>query len=178
MPVSSVEELASILRQYPLLEPAQRDETLGALKNQFSDAKALARELVKRGWLTPFQVNQVFQGRAADLVLGPYVLLERLGEGGMGEVYKARNSKIGRTEALKLIRKERMARPDAVRRFQREIRAAAKLMHANVVLAYDADEVKGTHFFTMEFVDGIDLAKKVRQSGPLPVAQACDFVRT
>ena len=74
-------------------------------------------------------------------MLGPYVLLERLGEGGMGAVFKARHRNLGRVVALKVIRKDRLAQPEAVKRFQREIRAAAQLSHPNIVLAFDADEV-------------------------------------
>ncbi len=143
----------------------------------FRDPRTLAGELVRRGWLTPYQVNQLFQGRAAQLVLGPFLLLERLGEGGMGQVFKARHRKLGRLVALKVIRKERLSHPDAVRRFRREIQAAAQLSHPNIVLALDADEHEGTHFFAMEYVQGTDLAKHVKQVGPLPVAQAWEYVR-
>lgn len=177
MAISTVADLARILRQLPLLEPTQLDALAGPLAKQFSDPKLLARELARHGWLTPFQVNQIFQGRAANLVLGSYVLLDRLGEGGMGEVFKARNWKLGRVVALKLVRKERVSRPETIRRFHREIRAAAKLIHPNVVHAHDADEVNGTHFFTMDYVEGVDLAKHVRQSGPLPIPVACEYIR-
>ncbi len=127
--------------------------------------------------MTPFQVNQLFQGRANQLVLGSFLLLERLGEGGMGQVFKARHRKLARIVALKVIRKERLSHPDAVRRFRREIQAAAQLSHANIVLALDADEHDGTHFFAMEYVEGVDLAHYVKQYGPMPVARACDCVR-
>ena len=143
----------------------------------FPAPRALAGELIRRGWLTPYQVNQLLQGRGRDLLLGSYVLLERLGEGGMGQVFKARNWKLGRVVALKLIRKERLDNPDAVRRFQREIRAAAQLDHPNIVRAFDADEVDGTHLLVMEYVEGTDLAKLVKKDGPLPVDKACDYCR-
>jgi serine/threonine-protein kinase len=116
-------------------------------------------------------------GRNAELLLGSYVLLDRIGAGGMGQVYKARNWKMNRIAALKVIRKERLDKPETVQRFYREARAAAQLNHPNVVLAYDADEVNGTHYFAMEYVEGNDLAQLVKQKGPLPVEQACDYVR-
>jgi WD40 repeat protein/serine/threonine protein kinase len=153
-------------------EPLARD-----LACRCADARMLARELLARDWLTAYQVNQLFLGRAGQLVLGSYVLLQRLGEGGMGAVFKARHQKLGRLVALKLIRKERLSSPDMLKRFQREIRAAAQLTHPNVVRAYDADVVGGTYFFTMEYVEGIDLSKLVKQQGPLPVRQACDYIR-
>src|SRR5262249_14799821 len=107
---------------------------------------------------------------------GGYVLLERLGEGGMGQVFKARHQNLGRAVALKVIRSERLG-PDAVRRCQRELRAMARLSHSSIVHAYDAGEVGGVLFFTMEYVEGTDLQKLVRLAGPLPVARACGFMR-
>src|SRR5208337_1911316 len=107
------------------------------------------------------------QGQGSVLVLGQYRLLERLGEGGMGQVFKARHQTMGRIVALKIIRKDRLAQPDAVKRFQREIHAASQLTHANVVLAYDADQIGETHLFVMEYVEGTDLGKLVKERGPL-----------
>jgi serine/threonine-protein kinase len=164
MTVTRASELADEVRALHLLEPAQQEE-LAALAGRFGDPRGLARELLGRGWLTPYQINQVFNGRGGDLLLGSYVLLERLGEGGMGAVFKARNWKLGRLVALKLIRKERLESPEAVQRFRREIRVASKLDHPNIVHTHDADEVGGTHFLVMEFVEGIDLAKLVKQKG-------------
>jgi tRNA A-37 threonylcarbamoyl transferase component Bud32 len=176
MPIGSLADLVATLRKGRLLEPAQLRE-LPPLQTSSPDPQALARELVRRGWLTPYQVNALFQGRGHELLLGSYVLLDKLGEGGMGQVFKARNWKLGQVVALKLIRKERLTSADAVRRFHREIRAAAQLDHPNVVRAYDADEIGGTHLLVMEYAEGTDLARAVRGRGPLPVAEACEYVR-
>src|SRR5205807_2098577 len=62
-------------------------------------------------------------------------------------------------------------------RFRREIRAAAQLSHANIVHAFDADEIDGTHFIAMELLAGADLARLLKENGPLPVSQACEYVR-
>jgi formylglycine-generating enzyme required for sulfatase activity/serine/threonine protein kinase len=164
------------IRQHRLLEPAQLEE-LQNLQARFTEPKALAKELIQRGWLTVYQVNQIGKGHAADLRVGTYLVLERLGEGGMGAVFKARHDLMGRVAALKVIRKERLTHPDAVKRFHREIQAAAQLTHPNVVHAFDADQVDGTHFFIMEYIEGIDLHRLVKQQGPLPVEQACDYIR-
>ena len=142
-----------------------------------AESKALAQDLMRRGWLTPFQVNQLLQGRGPELLLGSYVLVDKLGEGGMGAVFKARNWKLGRTVALKVVRKDRLDNPTAVERFRREIRAAAQLSHANVVHAFDAGEDGGVFFFAMEIVAGADLTRVVKERGPRPVAQACDVIR-
>ena len=176
MSVDALTGFIDAVRDGRLLEPAQADE-LVRLQASFAEPRALAAELIRRAWLTPYQVNQLMRGRASELLLGSYVLMERLGEGGMGQVFKARNWKLGRVVALKLIRKERLDNPDAVRRFHREIRAAAQLEHPNIVRAFDADEVNGTHLLVMEYVQGTDLARLVRERGPLPVDQACECCR-
>ena len=126
--------------------------------------------------MTAYQVNQISQGKGGDLVLGSYVLLERLGEGGMGQVFKARHKSMGRIVALKLLKKERLSNPDAIKRFHREIQAAARLSHPNIVMAYDADDVGNNHFFVMEYVDGVDLSNLVKKKGPLSVPRACNYM--
>jgi serine/threonine protein kinase/formylglycine-generating enzyme required for sulfatase activity len=164
------------VRHNELLTPAQAQE-LSKLQAQFPDVRALVGELVRRGWLTPYQANQLLQGHGADLVLGPYRLLQRLGEGGMGQVFTARHVRMDRVVALKVIHKENLGSAKAVQRFTQEARAAARLSHPNIVVAHDADAVGDRHFLAMEHVEGTDLAKLVKQSGPLPVAQACEFAR-
>jgi serine/threonine-protein kinase len=146
------------------------------LLRRFPDPSSLAKELVGRGWLTPQQADQLLRGDA-PLLLGPYVILERLGEGGMGRVFKARHTTLGRLAALKVIRNDLLTRPDTVRRFRRETQAAARLTHPNVVLVYDASEQDGTHFLAMDYLEGRDLAQVVRERGPLSVLEACEFAR-
>jgi serine/threonine-protein kinase len=114
----------------------------------------------------------------ADLPVIPgYEILGRVGAGGMGQVYKARHVRLDRVVALKVIQPERLGSPDAVRRFYREARAAARLVHPNLVTVYDVDEAGGVHFLAMEYVDGVDLGRQVRERGPLPVARACEYAR-
>lgn len=177
MTIESPAALLDALRRSQVLEPEQLDELTPDTLSRFPDAKGLARDLMQRGWLTPYQVNQVFQGKGADLVLGQYLFLERLGEGGMGQVFKARHRKMHRIVAIKLLRKERLAHPDAIKRFHREVRAVGQLSHPHIVLAFDADEIQGTHFFAMEYVEGIDLARLIKERGPLPAAEAVEYVR-
>jgi eukaryotic-like serine/threonine-protein kinase len=165
MNAGSPTSLAVSLRELQLLSPAQLKELQQGIANRFPDPKDLARELVHRGWLTPYQVNQLMRGKGQDLVLGTYVLLELLGEGGMGQVFKARHRTLDRLCAVKMIRKERMAKADAVDRFLREAKAAARLSHPNIVTIFDADSANGTYYMAMEFVEGIDLAQLVEKQG-------------
>jgi eukaryotic-like serine/threonine-protein kinase len=137
----------------------------------------VAAALIQRGWLTPHQANQVARGRGAELLLGSYLVLEPLGRGGMGQVVKARHRYMNRQVALKLVRHDRRDSADTMQRFQREVRLLAELRHPHIVQAYDAGNVGDTWFLAMELLDGVDLERLVRQRGPLPVGQACDFIR-
>ena len=137
-------------------------------------ADQLARIMFQKGLLTKFQAQAVFQGKTRGLVVGNYVVLDKLGAGGMGQVYKAQHRKMKRIVALKMLPSQATQSPEAVKRFQREVEAAAKLSHPNVVTAHDADEANGLHFLVMEHVDGQDLAALVKDRGPLPLAQAVD----
>ena len=166
--------LALRLRDLQLLRPAQIAELRDGLGGHCDDAHALGRELLRRGWFTAFQVDELCRGRSP--VLGPYLLLERLGGGGMGEVYKARHRIMNRLVALKLVRRDRLA-GNAPARFLREMRAAARLDHPHIVHAYDADEVHGRPLLVMEYVEGGSLAGLVERGGPLPVAAACAYAR-
>jgi WD40 repeat protein/serine/threonine protein kinase len=177
MPIDSPAELVRLIETYRLLEPGQFRQLTQSLLASFAEPRALAQDLVRRGWLSPFQARRLFHDRGQELVLGPYTLMDRLGKGGMGAVYKARHQVFNRLVALKVIDKEYLDNPDAVRRFYREVRAAAQLVHPNIVLAYDADEIDGHQVLCMEYVDGIDLDRLVKDKGPLPIHKACDYVR-
>jgi serine/threonine protein kinase len=140
------------------------------------DAQALARLLHQHGKLTKYQAAALYQGRTKGLVLGEYEILDRIGAGGMGEVLKARHRTMDRVVALKVVASKAMKSPHAVSRFHREVRAAAKLVHPNIVTAYDASQHEGTHYLVMEFVEGQDLATLVREHGALSVEQAVECI--
>ncbi|TXT18746.1 MAG: serine/threonine protein kinase bacterial, partial [Planctomycetota bacterium] len=137
-----------------------------------ADGAEMAKALVKDKRLTKFQAQQLYDGEGKSLTLGNYVILDKLGQGGMGVVLKARHRRMERLVALKVIAPLVVQNQIALQRFQREVVAAAKLSHPNVVAAYDADESNGTHFLVMEYVAGTDLAQHVKQHGPLPAELA------
>jgi len=106
-----------------------------------------------------------------------YRVIEKVGEGGMGVVYKAEHKMMGRTVALKVLAPHLMADAEAVHRFLQEVAAAGKLSHPNIVISHDAGEAGGLHFLVMEFVEGISLDKLVSRRGPLVVNLASHFAR-
>ena len=95
----------------------------------------------------------------------------------MGAVFKAEHKLMGRPVAIKVIRETLTSNPAVVERFRREVKAAARLAHPNIVAAHDAEQAGDTHFLVMEFVEGTDLARIVAEHGRLPVAEACDAIR-
>lgn len=136
----------------------------------------LAAALVRHAKLTSYQVDQTFAGNAKTLVLGNYIILDRIGKGGMGLVLKARHRRMERIVALKVLSPDLTKTASVVQRFHREARAAARLEHPNIVTAYDADEACGTHFLVMQFVDGQDLHAYVKTVKRLPLTQAIDYL--
>ena len=140
------------------------------------DAQGLARALVQAGKLTKYQAHAIYKDKWQRLVLGEYVVLEKIGAGGMGQVFKARHRRMDRLAAVKLLPASATASAEAVERFHREMKAAARLNHSNIVTAYDASEQDGVHYLVMEYVDGQDLAALCRRRGALPLAEALDYV--
>jgi serine/threonine protein kinase len=109
-------------------------------------------------------------------VIGEYALLEELGGGGMGRVFKAVHRKMNRIVALKLLPESLVQSPESVERFQREVQALARLSHPNIVAVHDAGAADGTHFYVMDLVDGDDLSRLVKENGPMPVEEALDCI--
>jgi serine/threonine-protein kinase len=177
MHIDSVTTLVEALRYGRLLSPAQLDALTEEVLADFDSPQSLARSLIQLDWLTVYQVNHLFEGHGQDLVIGPYCILDRLGEGGVSEVYKAHDRKKHRLVALKVLRQDLLSQDDAVRQFEREQQAVTRLNHPNVIKTYDADQAGATRYFAMEFIEGTDLGKVVQLSGPLGAREACDCIR-
>ena len=149
-----------------------------------NDTPALVSELTARGLLNDYQVTRLISGQTFGLVLGNYRILDRIGAGGMGVVYKAEHVHMKRAVAIKVLAPDDgEERAVFLERFTSEMQALAVLRHPNIVLAYDAGEVaspgtSGTvRYLVMEYVPGVDLEQYVLEHGPLPAALACDFIR-
>lgn len=109
--------------------------------------------------------------------IGDYAIRELIGSGGMGQVFLAEHTRMQRLVAVKMLPVERMKDEVAVSRFYDEVRAASRLMHPNIVTAFDAGESDDVHYLAMEYVDGQTLTKLVSQKGPLPVSEAAAVIR-
>jgi serine/threonine protein kinase len=140
-------------------------------------ATAVATVLVAQGKLTQYQAQELLRGNAVGFVLRSYRILERLGRGGTGSVFKAVHTGMRRVVALKIVKPKKAGDEAELHLFQREVRATAQLDHPNIVRVYDADQARGVYFLVTEFVDGPDLERLVRLRGPLPVGLACDLIR-
>jgi serine/threonine protein kinase len=137
-----------------------------AADTSLREAESLTFALIKEQLLTEYQAKAILRGDSDSLILGNYVILDKIGQGGMGRVFKAWHRRMKRIVALKTLPPETSQNAKAIRRFHQEVATAAQLVHRNIVTAYDADEVQGIHFLVMEFVDGDDLGAVVRKHGP------------
>ena len=142
-----------------------------------SGADALLDKLLAEKVITQWQADKFRAGQASDIVLGDYLVLKEIGRGGMGTVLLARHRRMDREVAIKVLPVTAMESAPAVARFYQEVKVAAKLIHPNIVHAYDAGEHKGFHYLVMEFVEGHDLAHVVHEIGPLPLSMALDYLR-
>jgi hypothetical protein len=106
-----------------------------------------------------------------------YRVVRLLGVGAMGAVYEAEHRVMRRPVAVKVIRRDYTANPEALKRFRREVENAARLSHPNIVTTHDAEDAGATQFLVMEYLEGTDLGRLVQRRGTLPVDRACDYVR-
>lgn len=113
----------------------------------------------------------------AGSTLGPYEIIAKLGEGGMGAVYKARHKHLDKIVALKLLRRHLIQSEEITSRFKREMKAVGQVEHPNIVRAMDAGEIEGSLYLAMEYVDGTDLQHLMKQNGPMAVGPACNLLR-
>jgi eukaryotic-like serine/threonine-protein kinase len=135
-----------------------------------------AGKFVRDAVLTFFQAEQLLQGKWKRFTIGKYKVLEKLGVGGMGQVFLCEHKLMRRRVAVKVLPAAK-GQDDASReRFYQEARAVAALDHPNIVRAYDIDHDEGLHFLVMEFVDGVNLQDLVKRAGPLDPLRACHYI--
>ena len=137
--------------------------------------KQLAGQLVEMKILSAYQADQLLTGRT-KLNLGPYIITDWIGQGGMGQVFKAVHEMLGRESAIKVLPLHKST-PESIENFRREIRAQAKLDHTHLVRAYDAGEDGNVHYLVVEYVPGTDLRRLVRSKGKLSVQQGANIIK-
>lgn len=141
-----------------------------------ADGEQLAKRLVKEKKISAYQAQVVYSGKGKTLTMGSYFVLDKLGQGGMGMVLKAEHRMMKRLVAIKVLSPAVTKTKELAQRFQREVEAAARLTHPNIVGAFDAGETNGSPFLVMEYVPGDDLSSIVKKKGPLSVDQAIDCI--
>jgi hypothetical protein len=139
--------------------------------------RRMARRAIEAGQLTLWQAQQLLQGRVNGFKIEKYLLLDLIGQGGMGRVYLARDTRLGRRVAVKVLSRERMNNPRAVARFQREGRVGAQLQHENLVRIYDEGNAGGVCYLIMEYIEGRNAGQLVGDLGRLPPAAAASVAR-
>ncbi len=171
-------DLVAVIRRSGILSDRQVEDLKNrVLKGDYPfEAKALAERLIDEDVLTEYQASRFLRNKAHGLVVGKYVILDRIGSGSMGRVYKAHHQLMGRVVAIKIIAPEISNNERVVSRFQREMKLVGRLDHPNVVRAFDADQIGSVLYIVMEYVSGQSLSIKLRTDGPLNPADAVDYI--
>jgi serine/threonine protein kinase len=170
-------DLLPVIRKSGVLTDRQFEEVRAkVLRGDYPiDSQALAERLVKEKLLTEYQARKILSNRPHGLVISRYVILERIGSGSMGRVYRAHHQLMGRTVALKIIAPEIASNQRVVARFQREMRLVGRLDHPNVIRAYDAEQIDSLLLIAMEYVPGQSLSHRLRTKGPLNPGEVVNY---
>jgi len=154
MALDSIHTLLAVLRRARVFDDEQLDQVVRELAPLYADPQSLGEYLVQIDWLTAYQLQLLLTERWDELTIGPYQVLDRLGEGGVSEVFKAWDTLKGRIVALKVLRQHLAAKTDMVRQFHHEWQAITRLSHPNIIKTFDANQEGRAHYYAMEFVEG------------------------
>ncbi len=176
----NTEKLVELLRRSNLANAARVDQALDELAADTGrlpdEPERLADALVERKLVTRWQADKLLEGRHKGFFLGKYKLLGHVGTGGMSSVYLAENTKLHRQCAIKVLPQSRVEDSSYLERFYLEAKAAAALVHPNIITAFDIDNQDDIHYFVMEYVEGRDLHTTVKQDGPLDYETVADYI--
>ncbi len=176
-PPASTAEFLKLVRDSGIHTATSLDPRLAQIPDLSPDPVRAAEALVRHGLLTQFQAKQLLAGRKKGFRLGPYVIRDLLGQGGMGAVYLAEHHSLRRQVALKVLPPQRgVGQKVSVERFLREARAAAALDHPNIVRIYDVAQQADFHYFAMEYVEGRTLDQVLSTSGPITPSLAIGYI--
>jgi serine/threonine protein kinase len=177
---SSVEELLQLIRKSGMVDEQKLGNYLSRrqlTRGLPADPRDFADELVQDAILTYFQAEQFLLGKWRGFTIGKFKLLERVGVGGMGQVFLCEHMFMKRRVAVKVLPPAKADQPAALGRFYREARAAGGLDHPNIVRTHDIDQDGNLHFIVMDYVDGPNLLDVVKKFGPLDIARAVSYTR-
>ncbi len=176
---ANADEFVDLIRKSGVVEEGRLSTYLKQLQSKSGvpgDISKFAGLLVRDGLLTYFQAEQFMLGKWKRFTIGKYKVLERLGSGGMGQVFLCEHKLMRRKVAVKVLPTAKADDSSSLERFYREARAVAALDHPNIVRAYDIDQDDNLHFLVMEYVDGISLQDLIKKFGPVDVTRACHYV--
>jgi serine/threonine-protein kinase len=174
------QRLGQVALKLGLITQEQLDELLGLQKQMKASGLSMqiGDMMLQKGYLTPDQLAKVLKAAGMPVQTIPgYQILARIGEGGMGTVYRARHIGTQREVALKTLSGQFTQKGSYVERFLREARTAAKLRHKNVVQVFDAGFTTGVYYLAMEYVTGPSVHDLVAKSGRLPEKKALEITR-
>jgi serine/threonine protein kinase len=176
---ANAEELLDLIQKSGIVDEAKLrayaqklSESTGLPK----DPAKLASHLVRDAVLTYFQAEQLLQGKYKRFSIGKYKVLEKLGAGGMAQVFLCEHKLMRRRVAIKVLPTAKAEDPASLDRFYREAKAIAAVDHPNIVRAYDIDQDENLHFLVMEYVDGTNLQDLVKKFGPLDITRSCHYI--
>jgi eukaryotic-like serine/threonine-protein kinase len=176
---ATVDDLLKLIRKSGMIEEPKLDAYVERLRLSGptpTDVRKLAGRMVRDSLLTYFQAEQFMLGKWRGFTIGKYKLLERIGFGGMGQVFLCEHMYMRRRVAIKVLPPAKAEEPAALGRFYREARAAAALDHPNIVRTHDIDQDGPLHFLVMEYVDGSSLLEIVKKKGPMAVHRAAHYI--
>jgi serine/threonine protein kinase len=177
---TNVPEFLDLVKKSGVVDDKRLDSHIGKLQNAGqlpTEPSKVAGVLIRDGFLTHFQADNILQGKWRRFTIGKYKVLEKIGSGGMGQVYLCEHKLMRRRVAVKVLPTAKAADDAARERFYREARAVAALDHPNIVHAYDIDQDENLHFLVMEYVDGASLQDIVKKTGPLELKRAYHYLR-
>ena len=173
---ATTSDFLDVVSKSRLVEPRDLDAFRARHPGLSDEPKAIAAALLSDGLLTPFQSDQLLRGKYRGFVLGKYKLLDRIGLGGMGQVFLAEHGVMHKRVALKVLPPDRATNQFARERFVREARTTGQLDHPNLIKAYDLDGEGDIHFLVLEYVDGISFQDLVARNGPLDADRAAYYL--
>ncbi len=176
-PPDTTAEFLDLVRASGICSPASVEERFPAVADLPPDPARAADVLVRKGVLTRFQAKQLLAGRHRGFRLGPYLVKDLLGQGGMGAVYLAEHAALRRSVAIKVLRAQRGAdHLVSVERFMREARAAAALDHPNIVRIHDIAQQGDAHYLVLEYVEGRTLDQLIARGGAIALSLAVGYI--